>query len=560
MTTTDDIKIIISFTDEDKNGELAAYERKDAKETGVINIFINVKSVDVSDMEQVYNALGAELNHYNPSNPYVYDKTEEQVGKGNIQEELFTSIGRNPLDGSGNSFYENILSGSGTLESGNKKYGGISEEYLDFSGGSMCGSNVMYCNEKFNKINKDANTLPLEEFKKKYGESWEKTNDFLMNEIFSEKNNSKNTGTGNNSGKNTTANSGGKTNNTSKGSTVKNCDDECQTDFTNSMNSIGIENSQEKYSYYPAYDPEKAAANAEFRGVLANAGIILMASGVPAGGILVVPKALDYLGGSIYSFQDGDIEGGLQNLAGLATLGIITGSLYQNSNTSLAQTTSKENSKLFTKDGIYILPNNTSLVGVSGNDVGRINYVNGVPSNYYGVVDGKLVMGNVGVESVSNQLFLNDYNGLASITVKYEVSSSALNHASLGEFTYDNRTGAVSKMKGGGHGQDNIDFLEKNGLEVNIVKTYSNGVRIGNVPDHKTSSKRTGENQAWFPETWTNTDIKNAGDYVANLTSNTKLPDGVIMWGEYKGVRVGVIKTNGKPGTIFPDATVQPKK
>ena len=279
------------------------------------------------------------------------------------------------------------------LESGNKKYGGISEEYLDFSGGSMCGSNVMYCNEKINKINKDANTLPLEEFKKKYGESWEKTNDFLMNEIFSEKNNSKNTGNGNNSGKNTTANSGGKTNNTSKGSTVKNCDDECQTDFTNSMNSIGIENSQEKYSYYPAYDPEKAAANAEFRGVLANAGIILMASGVPAGGILVVPKALDYLGGSIYSFQDGDIEGGLQNLAGLATLGIITGSLYQNSNTSLAQTTSKENNKFFNKgDGRYTLENGTSEGYLSGNDFVRVNYVNGIPTNAYGRIDGNTVM------------------------------------------------------------------------------------------------------------------------------------------------------------------------
>ena len=36
MGIDDDIKIIISFTDEDKNGELAAYERKDAKETGVV--------------------------------------------------------------------------------------------------------------------------------------------------------------------------------------------------------------------------------------------------------------------------------------------------------------------------------------------------------------------------------------------------------------------------------------------------------------------------------------------------------------------------------------------
>ena len=39
--------------------------------------------------------------------------------------------------------------------------------------------------------------------------------------------------------------------------------------------------------------------------------------------------------------------------------------------------------------------NGTSVVGVSGDNVGRINFVNGVPNNYYGVVDGKFVMGNV---------------------------------------------------------------------------------------------------------------------------------------------------------------------
>ena len=99
---------------------------------------------------------------------------------------------------------------------------------------------------------------------------------------------------------------------TPKKNNVKDCDDKCQTDFTNSLNSIGIENSQEKYSYYSPYRPEMEEANYEFRGVLANVGLVLMGSGVPVGGILVVPKALDYLGGSIYSFQDGDIEGGIK--------------------------------------------------------------------------------------------------------------------------------------------------------------------------------------------------------------------------------------------------------
>ena len=91
-----------------------------------------------------------------------------------------------------------------------------------------------------------------------------------------------------------------------------------------------------------------------------------------------------------------------------------------------------------------------------------------------------------------------------------------------------------------------------------IVKEYNNGVRVGNVPKHKTPSKRSGTGQAWFPASWSDSKIKDAGEYVSNLTENSNLPDGVIAFGEYDGVRVGVIKTNGKIGTIFPDADMQP--
>lgn len=43
---------------------------------------------------------------------------------------------------------------------------------------------------------------------------------------------------------------------------------------------------------------------------------------------------------------------------------------------------------------------------------------------------------------------------------------------------------------------------------------YDNGVRVGNVPDHKVKAKRTGTNQSWFPENWCESDITNAGVYV----------------------------------------------
>ncbi len=57
---------------------------------------------------------------------------------------------------------------------------------------------------------------------------------------------------------------------------------------------------------------------------------------------------------------------------------------------------------------------------------------------------------------------------------------------------------------------------------------------------------------------WDNDKIKHAGEYIANLSKNINAADGHIIFGEYDGVRVGVIKTNGKIGTIFPDADIQP--
>ena len=138
------------------------------------------------------------------------------------------------------------------------------------------------------------------------------------------------------------------------------------------------------------------------------------------------------------------------------------------------------------------------------------------------------------------------------------IDNTAITHSSVGDFTYNPKTGAVSKMKGGGHGQVNIEFLEANGLEYNIVKVYDNGVRIGNIPDHKVKAKRTGTNQSWFPESWSESDIANAGAYIGNLLENVNAADGVTVFGNYNGVRVGVIRTNGRISTIFPDAASQP--
>ncbi|MCM3525226.1 T7SS effector LXG polymorphic toxin [Bacillus subtilis] len=143
-------------------------------------------------------------------------------------------------------------------------------------------------------------------------------------------------------------------------------------------------------------------------------------------------------------------------------------------------------------------------------------------------------------------------------SLKVNIPDSSIKHSDIGDFTKNPKTGDISKMKGGGHGQSNIEFLEKNNIDYNINKVYENGVRVGNVPGHKVKAKRSGSNQSWFPESWTESDIAAAGAKIAELPEFTNAENGVTIFGEYKGVRVGVIKTNGEIGTIFPDATKQP--
>ena len=138
------------------------------------------------------------------------------------------------------------------------------------------------------------------------------------------------------------------------------------------------------------------------------------------------------------------------------------------------------------------------------------------------------------------------------------VSDFALVHSSEGTFTYNNKTGKINRLKSGGHGQEGMDILDKQGIKYNIVKTFPNGVRVGNVPNHYNKTKKSGIGQSWFPKSWTNKDIRRAGEHVAGLKSNLRVSDGKTIFGTYKGVRVGVIRTHGKPATVFPDSN-QPR-
>ena len=133
-------------------------------------------------------------------------------------------------------------------------------------------------------------------------------------------------------------------------------------------------------------------------------------------------------------------------------------------------------------------------------------------------------------------------------------SDYAVIHSNEGTYIKTNDKNPHLRLKSGGHGETGIKELDKYGIKYNIIYTYPNGVRIGNVPDHYSKKKRTDTNQAWFPADWKSKDIRRAGEHVAGLRRNRHVANGKIIWGIYKGVRVGVIRTHGKISTIFPDS------
>ncbi len=131
-------------------------------------------------------------------------------------------------------------------------------------------------------------------------------------------------------------------------------------------------------------------------------------------------------------------------------------------------------------------------------------------------------------------------------------SQFAVVHSNEGAYTKPQKGNRI-RLKNGGHGQAGMNELDKYGIRYKVEKTYPNGVRVGYVLDHTNKAKRQSMGQTWFPKNWTSKDIKHAGEHVANLKGNRHVKDGVKVYGMWKGVRVGVIRTRGKIATIFPD-------
>ncbi len=131
-------------------------------------------------------------------------------------------------------------------------------------------------------------------------------------------------------------------------------------------------------------------------------------------------------------------------------------------------------------------------------------------------------------------------------------SQFAVVHSNEGAYTKPQKGNHI-RLKNGGHGQTGMNELDKYGIRYKVEKTYPNGVRVGYVLDHTNKAKRQSMGQTWFPKEWTSRDIKHAGEHVANLKGNRHVKDGEKVYGMWKGVRVGVIRTRGIIATIFPD-------
>ena len=127
-----------------------------------------------------------------------------------------------------------------------------------------------------------------------------------------------------------------------------------------------------------------------------------------------------------------------------------------------------------------------------------------------------------------------------------------LNHSCVGDFIGHSKEYKNGRMGKGGHAEDNIRELKKRGYEYEILKTYPNGVRAGNVKDHPNKRKREQGGQYWFPEDWSREDVRTAGAYVMNKGTRIESQGGYRYEGQWRGVNITIYQDAQGGGTICP--------
>ncbi|ACI60324.1 EndoU domain-containing protein [Ureaplasma urealyticum] len=142
---------------------------------------------------------------------------------------------------------------------------------------------------------------------------------------------------------------------------------------------------------------------------------------------------------------------------------------------------------------------------------------------------------------------------LSTVGSGTKVSEFCFVHVNEGKFVNANDKNKI-RLHTGGHGQANIELLKRLriGYEINLI--FENGVRVGNVENHKNNCKSKNNGQTWLPKSWTDKTILKAGEYVSKLKKNINAPDGKIVYGTYRNVRIGLIKRDNKIVSFFPDS------
>ncbi len=133
---------------------------------------------------------------------------------------------------------------------------------------------------------------------------------------------------------------------------------------------------------------------------------------------------------------------------------------------------------------------------------------------------------------------------------KIWVSKNEMNHSSRGIFSYVNKQPV--KMIKGGHGERNLQYLQRHKLTYKINSVDPNGVRHGQISCHVRPKERRPRGHVWFPYKWSDRTIAKAGTYVANLKRNIKKSDHTQMHGKYKKVHVVAYKFRGRICGICP--------
>ncbi len=150
----------------------------------------------------------------------------------------------------------------------------------------------------------------------------------------------------------------------------------------------------------------------------------------------------------------------------------------------------------------------------------------------------------------SGKMTLKSLQELAEDDI-FTVSDGRLRHSVVGDFIVASKQYPLGRMKAGGHGQASIDMCDEKGIEYSVTKTFSNGVRIGNVPSSGMKLKKEGNGQAWFPESWNEEKIRIAGTAIAN--NGEPLLDGYYKTGVYDNVAVRILMSSGNIETVCPD-------